>query len=262
MTALAQLVKGNPTRRHRVPGMEGALFSERAQKSVLGSALLNNSFMHGALALLSLGDFLGDADQALYALMLEHSVEGEPFDFVSLAQSLEERGQLGTVVSAEYLASLTEGAVADVGLVRRHVETIQRLAQLRRLQSLSENIASDVRMAGADPSRVLQSLMEKIIRLQAGCDLDGDYLPYAPTDLSKHADLLTLSDVQARDVDWLWRPYLAQQTLAMLSGDPGAGKTYTALAISAAVTVGQEPVTRRACDPGNVLYLSVENHPE
>jgi hypothetical protein len=48
----------------------------------------------------------------------------------------------------------------------------------------------------------------------------------------------------------------------MLTGDPGAGKTYIALAIAAAVTVGRVPYTNEPCAPGNVLCLSVENSPE
>ena len=56
--------------------------------------------------------------------------------------------------------------------------------------------------------------------------------------------------------------YLARGMLAMLSGDPGAGKTYIALAIAAAVTVGRVPYTSEPCLPGHVLYLSVENSPE
>jgi len=45
----------------------------------------------------------------------------------------------------------------------------------------------------------------------------------------------------------------------MLSGDPGAGKTFVALAIAAAITSGRKPCTGEPCFPAHVLYLSVEN---
>jgi RecA-family ATPase len=79
---------------------------------------------------------------------------------------------------------------------------------------------------------------------------------------SRHPELLKLSDVQARSVDWLWQPYLALGMLGMLSGDPGAGKTFISLAIAAALTVGRAPYSGEPCRPADVLYLSVENSPE
>ena len=82
------------------------------------------------------------------------------------------------------------------------------------------------------------------------------------TALPRRAEILTLSDVEAREVDWLWNPFLAYGTLAMLSGDPDAGKTYIALAIAAALTRGVTPYTGEPCEPCDVLYLSVENSPE
>ena len=62
-------------------------------------------------------------------------------------------------------------------------------------------------------------------------------------------------------VEWLWNPYLAVGMLAMLSGDPGAGKTLIALAIAAAITLGRVPYTGQAFAPAHVLYLSTENSP-
>jgi RecA-family ATPase len=47
----------------------------------------------------------------------------------------------------------------------------------------------------------------------------------------------------------------------MLSGDPGAGKTFVALAIAAAITVGQTPYANEPRKPADVLYLSAENSP-
>jgi DNA repair protein RadA/Sms len=240
----------------------GILFSEHAQRAVLGATLMDNSLMYGPLATLCLDDLVGSREQIVYALMLELSAEDERFNLSTFVQILEDRGQLEKAGGAPYVASLIDGAVSEPSLVKRHVESIQRKAQLRRLQAVGEQLMRRACETGADPGRMMLELSKTITELQTGRDLNGDFLPYEPADLSRHAEILTLSQVEARDVGWLWRPYLPNQMLAMLSGDPGAGKTYVALAICAAVTLGYEPNTGAPSSAADVLCLSVENSPE
>jgi hypothetical protein len=67
--------------------------------------------------------------------------------------------------------------------------------------------------------------------------------PHTPSPLSADADatvtgtdIIYLADLQPQPVEWLWQHRLAAGTLAMLSGEPGSGKTWVALAIAAALT--------------------------
>lgn len=73
-------------------------------------------------------------------------------------------------------------------------------------------------------------------------------------------DLICLATIAPRAVDWLWKPYIPARMLSMISGDPGAGKTFIALAVAAGFTTGHAP-DGKPCEPINVLYLSVENAP-
>jgi hypothetical protein len=81
--------------------------------------------------------------------------------------------------------------------------------------------------------------------------------PAAATD--RRADLVCLADIPPRPIDWLWQDMLACGTLAMLSGDPGSGKTWVALAIAAALSRGRVPSTNHTLQPCTVLYASAAN---
>ena len=72
-------------------------------------------------------------------------------------------------------------------------------------------------------------------------------------------DTIYLADLQPQPVEWLWEHRLAAGTLAMLSGEPGSGKTWVALAIAAALTCSRDPFTGEKLKPATVLYASAEH---
>jgi hypothetical protein len=189
-----------------------------SQRAVLGSLLVTNSLMHAVE--LTTEDFSGTPDRAIYKEILKKWGEGEPFDVGTIASGLN--GQLDSVGGPAYLGTLIDGAVPDPGLVRVHVKSIRQFSKLRRLALLAEDLSKESRNLGADPDQLL-AMIENVT-----CSLRSDH--QAPE--SRHPELLKLSDVQARAVDWLWQPYLALGMLGMLSGDPGAGKTFISMAIA------------------------------
>jgi hypothetical protein len=86
--------------------------------------------------------------------------------------------------------------------------------------------------------------------------------PPEPAAATRQADLIPLTDLEPRPIDWLWQDRLAAGSLAMLSGDPGSGKTWIVLAIAAALSRGRVPSTIDPDDtrePCTVLYASTHN---
>ncbi|HTZ57830.1 MAG TPA: AAA family ATPase [Acidobacteriaceae bacterium] len=86
--------------------------------------------------------------------------------------------------------------------------------------------------------------------------------PEAPAAATRQADLVCLADIEPRPVDWLWEDRLAIGALSVLSGDPGSGKTWIALAIAAALSRGREPASFSGIEtagPCNCLYASTGN---
>jgi putative DNA primase/helicase len=113
----------------------------------------------------------------------------------------------------------------------------------------------------AEPSSLEQTMIPQQTMMKAALP------PYTPSPLPADADatvtgtdIVYLAHLQPQPVDWLWQHRLAAGTLAMLSGEPGSGKTWVALAIAAALTRGRDPFTGEKLKPATVLYASAE-HP-
>jgi len=68
-----------------------------------------------------------------------------------------------------------------------------------------------------------------------------------------------IKDIQAEPVAFLWKPYLPVGKLSSLEGDPGIGKTWIALAIAAAISLGDGLPGQTTGEPGNVLLTSAED---
>lgn len=84
-------------------------------------------------------------------------------------------------------------------------------------------------------------------------------LPSDPDATVTGTDIVYLADLEPQPVEWLWEHRLAVGTLAMLSGEPGSGKTWVALAIAAALTRGRDPFSGEDLKPATVLYASAEH---
>ena len=48
--------------------------------------------------------------------------------------------------------------------------------------------------------------------------------PAVNSELKTENFVVTLAEVEAKPVDWIWEPYLPCGAVAVLSGDPGVGR--------------------------------------
>ena len=88
--------------------------------------------------------------------------------------------------------------------------------------------------------------------------MSAELKPEIPAEAAPEPELLCLADVEPRAVNWLWEPFIPTGMLTMLSGDPGAGKSFIALSVAAELSRGRLRDSR-IVEPANTLYLSVEN---
>ena len=66
--------------------------------------------------------------------------------------------------------------------------------------------------------------------------------------------------LRSERVQWLWKPYLARGKLAVLDGDPGAGKSFFAIDLAAKLSrLGRLPDGQVINEPHTTLLLSAED---
>lgn len=244
------------------PASPSSLYDLRTQKEVLARLLVEPNLLQEPFGDLTISDFGGKVDQSLFRTLVKLSEEGKPFDVTTVAESWGAEKEVGDPFA--YLAELLDTVGTDFpsAKLRLRVEKLHNLAHLRRLRYFGETLQRHAESPQTDPHALIEKLEVGIQALRDGYDINGQLLPYVPRNLKRRPDLVTLASVEAQPVPWLWRPYLSYGMINLLSGEPGCGKTFLALAFAAALSVGKIPYTGEACDPHDVVYLSIENSPE
>jgi len=68
------------------------------------------------------------------------------------------------------------------------------------------------------------------------------------------------SSVKAKNIEWLWYPYIPYGKITIIQGDPGDGKTTLVLNIAAFLSNGQAiPNTDIKLERNKIIYQSAEN---
>jgi hypothetical protein len=69
-----------------------------------------------------------------------------------------------------------------------------------------------------------------------------------------------VSEIETRQLEWLWRQRIPRGKISLLVGNPGLGKTLLTAGIVATVTTGGLwPVSGDSAAPGNVVFVSAED---
>ena len=76
---------------------------------------------------------------------------------------------------------------------------------------------------------------------------------------NEELEIIRMSEIQMREVEWLWYPYIPFGKLTIIQGDPGEGKTTFALRLAAACSTGTAMPGKESLSPFNVIYQSAED---
>ncbi len=76
----------------------------------------------------------------------------------------------------------------------------------------------------------------------------------------KELNIISMEDIVATEVEWLWYPYIPFGKITIVQGDPGEGKTTAILRIAALLSKGDElPCDDTDREPINIIYQTTED---
>jgi replicative DNA helicase len=106
--------------------------SEEAERSILGSILLDNFHYNEAAEHLRVEDFSLDSHRRIYARMVDLGESSTPIDRITLIEELDRHKDLEAIGGVAYVASLLDG-VPDRPSIGHYVKIVRDKALLRRL---------------------------------------------------------------------------------------------------------------------------------
>lgn len=114
--------------------------SLEAEQSVLGGLLIRGEVWDSVADLVTESDFFQPRHRHIYARMTELVEREQPIDVVTLAEALDQHGQLDNVGGIAYLAELAANTPA-VANIRAYADVVRERATLRSLIEAAQKIA-------------------------------------------------------------------------------------------------------------------------
>lgn len=138
--------------------------SPDAEKSVLGSVLLNKEALYEVLEVLKPDDFYSEMHQEIYEAVLSLYRKNEPVDMLTVSEELKKRNTLEMVGGRSYVAMLS-ATVPSTSNAVQYAKIIGEKAILRRLINASSEITEQAYQEKTEPEVVLDHAEQAIFEI-------------------------------------------------------------------------------------------------
>jgi len=139
--------------------------SIEAESSVLGGLLLDNSAWDRVADLVTDKDYYRHEHQLVYAAMAALINANKPADVITVFEQLQSQGRAEEVGGLTYLNSLAQ-YVPSAANIRRYAEIVRERAILRKLISVSDDIATNAfNPKGRPVANILDEAEQKIFNI-------------------------------------------------------------------------------------------------
>ena len=232
-------------------GLKVPPHSLEAERSVLGGLMLSADAWFNVADKVSADEFYRANHQVIFAAMFALAEQNEPLDAVTLAEHLENKGQLEKAGGYAYLGELTE-ATPGATNVAAYATIVRERATLRRLISAANGIVERAfAPEGLDSSGLLNLAEQELFQISEGRLADSGPQRVGPilkTTVAKVQELfgsssrITGVSTGFADLDTKTAG-LQKSDLIIVAGRPSMGKTSFAMnLVEHAVMVDSGPV--------------------
>ncbi|HEX5363565.1 MAG TPA: replicative DNA helicase [Gallionella sp.] len=139
--------------------------SVEAEQSVLGGLLLESGALDRIIDLVSDGDFYRHEHRLIFRQIVQLSEQAKPVDVITVAEALENNGELDKAGGLPYLGMLAQN-VPTAANVRRYGEIVRERSIMRKLVEVGSEIASSAyNPTGRDASQLLDEAERKVFEI-------------------------------------------------------------------------------------------------
>ncbi|MDD2913767.1 MAG: replicative DNA helicase [Gallionella sp.] len=210
--------------------------SVEAEQSVLGGLLLEASALDKIADLITDDDFYRHEHRLLYRQIVRLSEQAKPVDVITVAEALENSGELDKVGGLPYLGNLAQN-VPSAANIRRYAEIVRERSIMRKLVEVGTDIASSAyNPSGRDAAQLLDEAEGKVLKIaEAGSRGQQGFMAMPPllTQVVERIETLYGRDNQSdvtgtatgfTDLDTMTSG-LQKGDLVIVAGRPSMGKT-------------------------------------
>jgi replicative DNA helicase len=142
--------------------------SIEAEKSVLGSILLDNGCLKDVSGQLDGLDFYSEPHREIYRTMLALQLQHKSIDLVTMIQGLKDAGKLAAVGGAEYLAELLDFTPTSAN-VKHYCRIVREKSAARQLMDFGGKLVASV-ANGGELGQTLTEAKERLAEIIGGMD--------------------------------------------------------------------------------------------
>lgn len=138
--------------------------NEEAERSVLGSMIMDRDAIVEAEGILVSGDFYQRQNGILFDAMIELYREGKSVDFVTLQDRLKEKELPEAFYSLDYFRDLVDSVPTSTN-IRSYANIVRDKSTLRELIRVTDEIGNDCYLGKNDTEEILEKTETDIFRL-------------------------------------------------------------------------------------------------